>query len=569
MNFALQMRMAISCTVIGILPLCSGARAATGIDCARIASLDARALSVPKVRVLSAALQAGLPADAGAVPHCEVIGAIDERVGVDGLPYAIKFHLRMPVPDAWNGKLVFSGGGGPNGVLGDALHVTMLPYSPLSRGYAMVSTDSGHDNAVDTRNDASGARAFNFDPQARTDLAYSAYDRVTYVARELLERYEGARPQRAYYLGCSEGGREASMMTQRFPQLFDGVAAGAPAIDPGSSVSFNVDVVQSYAAVARKNHQFDRNGFPFLGKALSDADLAVLNAAILARCDRLDGVVDGMVQNLEQCQREFDPRALQCSANHPHECLSAPQVDALVKTMSGLHDRKGREIYPGLFWDQGTAGVVLRGVWLGSATSVQSSGAFIGALQLASYMTPPPRVNVDPAFRNGSEIYRTVLDWDPLGNYYRYFLTTEHYPESVFSQFYAASSNVAAFREHGGKLLIYQGGSDGILSVKSSIEWLDRIDRTSGGDAADFARLFIVPGMGHCGGGPATRTFDMLSALSDWVERGVKPDRIVATAPVETPWPGRSRPLCPYPRYSRYRGDGDVESEASFVCAAE
>jgi len=544
------------------------ARAATDADCATLKSLDAAAFSVPAVRIIQSVLQpAGVPAEAGTVPHCEVIGAIDERVGVDGLPYAIKFHLRMPVPNAWNGKLVFSGGGGSNGTLGDALHVTMLPYSPLSRGFAVVSTDSGHDNAVDTRNDATGVRAFNFDPQARTNLAYGSYERVTFVARDLLERFEGARPQRAYYMGCSEGGREAAMMTQRFPQLFDGVAAGAPLINPGPTVSFAAEVVRAYAAVARHDHQFDRNGLPFLGKALSDADIAVLEAAILARCDALDGAVDGMVQNLEQCQRQFDPHTLECSASHPHECLRPDQVDALIETMGGLHDRSGKEIYPGLYWDQGTGSTVLRAAWLGSPTAVQSTGAFIGSLQLASYMTPPPKVNVDPAFHHGSEVYRTVLDWDPLGNYYRYFLTTKQYPESAYSQYFAAGADVGKFRDHGGKLLIYQGGSDGVISVKSSIEWLDRINQANGGEAAKFARLFVVPGMGHCGGGPATRTFDMLSALSDWVERGAAPDHILATAPPGTPWPGRSRLLCPYPGYARYRGHGDPEAAASFECS--
>jgi feruloyl esterase len=235
---------------------------------------------------------------AGAVPeHCEVMGKINERTGVNSQRYAIKFHLRLPTN--WNGRFFFEGGGGSNGNLGNALGNLQGQQrsNALSMGYAVVSQDSGHDNRENNDSQRNGTVTFGFDPQARIDFGYNSYDQVSQAAKALIRIYYGRAPERSYFVGCSEGGREGMMMSQRFPDYFDGILACAPGFKlPKAALYGHTWDAQSFAEVAKAAGIYDRFGQPFLNKTFTDEDLDLAAQAILGGCDDLDGLKDALLR---------------------------------------------------------------------------------------------------------------------------------------------------------------------------------------------------------------------------------------------------------------------------------
>jgi hypothetical protein len=491
--------------------------------------------------------------------HCKITGAIDQRVGVDNQPYAIKFQVLAPLGENWNKKFLFIGGGGSNGVVRDGLSSQGVSTSPLSRGYAILTQDSGHDNAVNNLPAKSGTRTFSFDPQARVDNGYRSYDRATVVAKEIIKSAYGQSPERSYFAGCSEGGREALMVTQRFPTYFDGVVAGAPQLAaPFASLVRPAHILQTYAALAKKQGNLDRNGLPFLNKTFTDADVAVLTNGITAACDALDGAVDGLSSDFKACTAAFDPAKLQCAAGQTSGCLTPDQVTALKTQMAGI---------PGDVrwnWDIGMVPGQLRSWWIGPYNAPQNNATMGNQAFVTTYMTPPPAI--DMVANNGSDPFRSMLNFDLTKDVFSVFNATDEFPESVWNATYATNPDISAFRSRGGKAVIFHGQSDGAFTIDQTIAYLRNADAMAGGTAPQFMRLFAVPSMGHCGGGNATTDFDMLKALENWVEKGQAPDSVLATAPAGTPWPGRTRPLCPYPKVAKYKGSGSIEDAANFSC---
>lgn len=563
-NLQLAARTTVAAACVATVTACGGG------DEAQIPLLSAStctsmpaAFTMAGVRLTSAAVVPATAATATqvAIPeHCELGGAVDERTGTDGQPYAIKFRLRVPLEDRWSGRFLFTGGGGSNGVVGTALTAPGALTSPLARGYAVVAQDSGHDNAVNNIPTRSGTRSFSFDYQARVDNGYRSYDRITQVSKELIRSLYGIYPRRSYFAGCSEGGREAVMVTQRFPDQFDGVIAGDPLLAaPMASLVRPAFIEQTYAELARKQGIFDRNGLPFLNQALTDSDLTVLANAIAQTCDAMDGVVDGMSQDFKGCSAAFNPAKLTCAPGQTSGCLSADKVAAIQTQMGGI---------PGDFswaYDMGAVPGQFRSWWLGPFTAVQSSSIMISGAFPTTYLTPPPVI--DLTINNGAEPYRAMLNFDITRDIGGIRATTPQYPQSIWDIMFATATDLSRFRDHGGKMILYHGASDGAFTINQTIDWWRQVDVANSGNASSFSRLYPVPGMGHCAGGPATSSFEMLDALEQWVEQGVAPASIVATAPAGTPWPGRTRPLCAYPLVARYKG-GDVESAASFTCAS-
>lgn len=519
-------------------------------------------LAIAGVQVTGSTVVAGSPATTGspALPdYCKIVGAIDQRVGVDNQPYAIKFQVLAPLGDSWNKKFLFIGGGGSNGVVGNGLSAQGVATSPLSRGYAVLTQDSGHDNAVDNLPSKSGTRTFNFDFQARQDNGFRSYDRATVVTKEIIKEAYGQAPERSYFAGCSEGGREALMVTQRFPSYFDGVVAGSPLLPaPIASLVRPAFILQTYAKLATKQGNVDRNGLPFLNKTFSDADIAVLTKGITAACDALDGAVDGLSQDFKACTAAFDPATLQCAAGQTSGCLTADQVSALKTQMAGI---------PGDMrwnWDIGIGAGQLRSWWIGPYNATQTSSNWSTSAYVTSYMTPVPAV--DMVANNGSDPYRAMLNFDVTNDLSSLYATSETHPQSSWDLMYASDPDLSDFRGHGGKIVMFQGTSDGAFTIEQTIAYLRQVDAMSGGTSSQFMRLFPVANMGHCGGGDGTTSFDMLKALEDWVEKGQAPDSVLATAPSGTPWPGRTRPLCPYPKVARYKGTGSIEDANNFSC---
>ena len=486
----------------------------------------------------------------GSLPdHCRLRGLLDYRVGRGGIRYAIGFELRMPA--VWNRRFYFQGGFGTDGTVDAAVGGLVGRGSALSLGYAVVSTDAGHGGL---------GPEFGIDPQARIDYGYRAIDRVTRRAKELIAVAYGSAPQRSYFVGCSNGGRQGFVAAQRFPDFFDGIVAGAPGFNLPKAAIAEAWNTQAVAAIATG---VDRNGHPFLADTFSDEDLSLLSNAVLGACDANDGLADGIVDDLPGCR--FDPAVLTCpSGEKAPTCLSAPQVAALKKIFAGPTDSRGAPLYSNFPYDGGIGDPSpigsLRGWTLGNPRAPVNSAlnVTLGAGALAFIFVTPPVDDVPPL----DFVLRFDFDRDAP----KIFATSGDYAPSSMDFMSAASTDLSAFRRRGGKLLVYHGASDGVFSVNDTIRWYEGVNVASDGRAADFARLFVVPGMGHCLGGPATDRFDALTAVVDWVENGVVPERIVATASPASPFPDRSRPLCPYPLQSRYSGAGSIESAASFAC---
>lgn len=466
--------------------------------------------------------------------HCLLRGRLDERVGVDGEPYHTGFELRLPA--AGNGRLLYQGGGGNDGVLNMAVgrNTGALGWADngLQRGFAAVSTDAGHQ---------SPSPLFGLDPQAREEHAWRAHWRTATTARQLFERYYGSAPRRSYFIGCSGGGRQGMMFTQRFPDLFDGVIAQAPAmrVSQGATIAA-AWTVQKFLAAAPT----EPGGTRHLAKALSEAQLHRVAREIVDRCDAADGLADGIVGETALCR--INPQRLTCPAGGDG-CLSAAQADALAAVMAGPVNRDGRRLYFGWPWDPGIAAPGWRAWTLGTATQGDPNARHVtlmsGALGF-EFVTPP-----DPTL--------TVLNFD----FERDPLRMER-----FHLVYGTADDVLlkGFQQRGGKLMLVHGMADPIFSAFETVDYQQRVTAAHGDAAASrFVRTFLVPGMNHCAGGPATDAFDGLAAMVDWVEQGKAPDRLLARGTASLP--GMSRPLCAYPRIARYRG-GDPASAESFEC---
>jgi hypothetical protein len=512
-----------------ILFTCGSAFAQTPIRttpeaCAQLAQLQVAGIALTGVK--AAWVEAGAPMPggrAGAPPvatqlpaFCRLDGVIDRRTGAAGTTYGIGFALAMP--ENWNGRFLFQGGGGLNGSVQPPLGGSAAGGTPgLARGFAVVSTDTGHQG----RGGFDGS--FMQDQQANLDFAYAAVGRVAELSKRILSQHYGTPPIRSYFAGCSTGGREAMLMAQRYPLLFDGVVAGAPAMRTSFSGIGDRWVAATLNEVAPKNAQ----GQPVTREALSDRDKQTVMEGLANACDAGDGVKDGLIFNINACR--FDPKTLVCNGAKTDGCLSMAQAAALEKAFGGPKDSRGRQVYPGFLFDTGiavTQGLpgLLHGGQLPGGGGVATVGMDVDAA-------------VEQALANPAEGLSATSRW----------------------------TNLNSFSGHGGKLIFWHGVSDPWFSALDTIDYYERMAKANGGpvQVRNWSRLFLSPGMGHCAGGPALDSFDALSAIVRWVEAGVAPESLAATGRA---FPGRSRPLCAYPLHAHYKGSGNPDVAANFEC---
>jgi hypothetical protein len=312
------------------------------------------------------------------------------------------------------------------------------------------------------------------------------------------------------------------------------------------------------------------NGQPYLPDTFSNADLALAANAILAACDALDGLIDGIVDNYSACTDDLVYRklkAIQCKGPKTDSCLSLGQVAALKKIYAGPRNSHGKRLYTDWQWDAGISGFTSLRLWSLGSPAAPGQPLVNNALNLTLGGGSLPHVFVTPPDLTpltGLEDYIFHFDFDKDAP--KIFQTSGDYMESSMQFMTALSTDLSAFKKQGGRMIIYHGNSDGVFSPHDTINWYEAMDERMHGKAQSFVRLFLIPGMGHCGGGPGTTQFNAFSSLVDWVENGISPDRIIATAPAGTPWTGRTRPLCPYPEQARYKGSGSIEDESSFTC---
>jgi poly(3-hydroxybutyrate) depolymerase len=490
--------------------------------------------------------------------HCVVTGKMFERVSpVDNKTYAIGFEMRLP--KNWNGRFWHQGNGGIDGSVATASGT--FGGGPLTsallQGFAVLSSDAGHTLAQ-------GGPAFGVDPQARLDYGYQAVGKLTPMAKKLIELAYGKAPDRSYFGGCSNGGRHTLVAAARYAADYDGFLAGAPGFNLPIAALANIFGAQRYATIATGDPTTPAG----LETAFTAAERKTVANAVLERCDALDGVTDGLVQDTNACQRRF--RLFRdvptCSGARDGSCLSLAQKIAIAPIFRGATLANGERFYARFPYDSGLSGGGIP-FWEFTAPLVLDSGA-VGII----FGVPPK----NPVGFNGAAF---SLDQSIDTLYASLYAKNDTYTEAAMTFMTPPNAtDVLAVRNRGGKILVYHGVSDAIFSVADTAAWYDGVAQTSGGYAGNFARLFRVPGMGHCSGGPSTDQFDLITPLVAWVEQGDAPRRITATArgagnagavntEVPATWAAdRTRPLCPYPEVARYRGFGDVEAQSSYRC---
>ena len=459
----------------------------------------------------------GGPVYDGVIPeYCRVDGEIDKRIGYEGKPYAIGFAISMP--ENWNGRFMFQGGGGLNGNVADPIGAQGGGAPALSKGFAVISSDTGH---------KSGGVPFNSDffadQEASLNFLYKAIGKVTVVGKKIVETYFSKPIEYSYYVGCSTGGREGMVMSQRYPDYYDGIVSGAPAMRTNYS---NLGTKWMQVSL-NQAAPLDEKGDPVPGGGLPDNDQLLLINSFLDECDVKDGVKDEMVFNINGCN--FDPESLICKGDKRDDCLTKKQVIALKQGLAGPVTSCGYQVYSPFLID----------------TGLNAKVGIPGLLVMTNSILGPPIKDTEMDIDR--EYYEKTDAIEATGDTFKW-------------------TNLSTFSGNGGKLLFYHGISDPWFSALDTIDYYNRLVRDNGGaeKVANWSRLFLVPGMAHCRGGEKTvDSFDMLTAIINWVEKDISPDRIIAKGNAVT---GLSRPLCPYPAYPHYTGKGDSKDADNFEC---
>ncbi len=546
-------------------PPLAPAQAGSLIACEQLAGFSFPATTITAARLLpSGALSNGGQAVG---EHCVVTGQMNRRTSpVDGQDYAIGFEMRLP--RQWSGRYLYQGNGGTDGLVatadgGAALGSGGLLRHGLQQGFAVISSDAGHS--------ASQNPLFGLDPQARLDYGYQAVGALTPMAKALIRAAYGKGPDRSYIGGTSNGGRHALVAASRYASEYDGILANAPGIHlPKASVS-NLSHVKRWNSVATTQLV---NGLPDLESALPAIERRLIAQAILARCDALDGLADGLVQDTEACRSAFDLQrdVPSCSGARDGTCLTTAQKSVVATAFAPVRRADGEVFYPGFPFDPG----LVQPGWAEwkFRNSVRTAR---NPVSVGFIFSTPPSADLAKA-RDPLRTLAFALNFDIEAQAPKIFATNSTYRESGMSFMTPPQAHqMDALRERGGKIIVVHGTADPIFSIDDTIAWYKALDAHHRGRADAFARFFPVPGMGHSRGGPATEQFDALSALVEWVEYGRAPERIVAgvrgpgnaggaNPDVPPTWsPTRSRPLCPYPLVARFKG-GDSESAASFAC---
>jgi feruloyl esterase len=459
---------------------------------------------------------AGRPGpDFKALPgFCRVAASIKPTADSD-----IRIEVWIPSRENWNGKFTGLGSGGLGGTIDYGALV-----AALARGYASATTDTGHDESGPAGSFALGH------PEKVIDYGYRSTHLTAVIGKEIVARYFGRAATHAYFSGCSQGGQEALMEAQRFPTDYDGIIAG----DPDYNQTHHEVGAHLWVLAAL---------FGNTGATLSADAASLVGNAVNEACDALDGVRDGVLENPRLCH--FDPGVLQCKGAAGPNCLTAPQVEAIRKLWAGPDGATVGGYYPGL--ERGGEANTWRG-WIASPSPETNGHGTLGIPFFKYFVFGNP-------------------DWD-----FRTFNFKTEPPaleQKLATALDATDADLAPFERRGGKLIQYHGFSDPDVPPGSSIHYYENVVRTLGGQARvdTFYRLFMVPGMGHCSGGPGATSFDMLQPLEQWVEQQRAPAKIIASRMNEG-LVSRTRPLCPYPQEAHYRGTGSTDDWRNFDCKA-
>ena len=496
------------------------------------------------------------------VAHCLVRGRTADRQGIDGKAYAIRFELRLPA--AWNGRFVHQFNGGNDGAVVPALGIVLggrKSETALGRGYAVVSSDAGHDGKANPDKGLAGGAAFGFDPEARRDYGYRAVERLQPIAEQIVEAHYGKAIAFRYGLGSSNGGRHAMVAAERMPKVFDGLLVGYPGFNlPRAAVQHALDI-QAWTSVDED-----------IAKSFSRDDLKLVADRVRDTCDRLDGVEDGVVADADGCEQSFDIASLVCEGDATSGCLSAKQINALKVSLAGPRDAMGSALYSRWIVDTGIASGNWRAWKIESPVEAWKNKPIIGVMGAASlaqvFTTPPTSVGGTP-----EELIAFLRDFDIARDGSKIFATDQTFPQSAMDVMVppaATDPRLDAFRQSGHKMIIFHGNSDPVFSVLDTVNWYRKLDDNVSGSAAEFVRLYRIPGMPHGAGGPSFDDFDFFAPLVEWVEEGKAPEAVSAGVTESNKEAGALQGqrfvYCPYPSVTRSSDDPSAEGEGRYAC---
>ena len=433
-----------------------------------------------------------------------------------------EIRIEVALPANWNRRLYMFGNGGYAGENLAAPNRVAHRNAALALGFAVAQTNTGHDAAREP------LATFTLTPQKFLDYAFRSLHVTAETAKGIAEAYYGTRPQRSYYNGCSTGGRQGLILAQRYPDDFDGIIVGAPALN---NTANRLKAIAHYQAITKA---------PIITK------LHLLADRVYNKCDALDGLKDGLITDPRQCDFDPDRDLPACSGQERADCFTPPQTATIRAIYSDLV-LNGKRVFPG--WPKGgeVFGPNGRSGWDGWITRETglSQSATYADTALKYMLFPKPDPNYD--------MMRFNLERDA------------HLLDEIGKIMNATDPDLTRFRDRGGKLLMYFGWADPALNPFMGIEYYEDVTRTMGANTKDFFKLYLLPGVFHCSGGVGPACFDPLAQVIPWVEQGKAPGPIVAQQ-VEAGKVQRARPLCPYPQVAKYNGQGNPNEAQSFQC---
>ena len=500
---------------LGVIGVALVMRPAHGASCEELAKLALPNTTITLAEQVAAgafklpgngAAGLGAPPAFGSLPaFCRVAGTIRPTTDSD-----IRFEVWMPAAN-WNGKFVGVG----NGVWAGSISYGEM-VAPLSGGYATAATDDGHQGSPLDGNFVVGH------PEKLIDFGHRAPHEMTVAAKATIAAFYARKPDRALFVSCSTGGRQALMEAYRYPDDYDGISSMAPA-NPMTQLMIS-SLWTGYAALKDAESR------------LPPPKLAVVKKAAVEACDASDGVKDGIIGLPKACR--FDPAVLQCKGGDAPDCLTAPQVTALRAIYAGpKNPRTGKQIYPG--FELGSEGMFP--LQTGGPTPFPVATTYMSGLVFNDAKWDFKSFDYDRDAARAIKAGSAVLDVPPTG----------------LDKFFAGNR----------KLLLSHGWADGLIPAQSTVDFYTALTRDLGARKADGGvRLFMVPGMGHCAGGDGPSSINVIAAIDQWVESGRAPERIIASNPPAAP--ARTRPLCAYPQVAKYSGTGSSDEEKNFNCVA-
>jgi hypothetical protein len=479
---------------------------------------DLRSLTNYEISVISARL---IAATVDAPEHCRVNLMVQPAV-----------NIQVNLPTAWNGRLYMFGNGGWAGESFESAGRVGHRARGLTAGFVTAATDTGHSAATEP------GGSFALNRQKLLDYAFRSQHLTAEAAKMMARAYYGSAPSKSYYEGCSQGGRQGLILAQRFPADFDGIIVGAPALN----------LTGTHLARAYWMKGMNANPFPA-------AKLGLLAQRVYEKCDAVDGLKDGLIDDPRRCNFQPARDLPHCSTGTDQsDCFTADQI-AAVERIYGDVMSQGKRIFPG--WPVGAevAGPNGQSGWLGQEVNgPNGTGAWTSyGASFLRFVAPGAKADNSPV--DPDRLFSQFdVDKDPARM------------EEIRQIWDATDPDLSAFRRRGGRMLMYFGWADPQLNPRMGVEYYEQVVEAMGASTGEFFRLFMVPGMFHCGGGVGTSQFDAATPVVKWVENGTAPERIEA-ARVVSGKVVRTRPLCVYPQVERYKGSGSIDDTANFTCA--